>query len=650
MRDKFGRWWLAALAGVLALATTALIYWPGLGGPFVFDDLPSIIEMPALRISDLSFHSLRDAALAQKSSFFGRPVAMLSFALNYYFADARFSAVAYKLTNLVIHFVNGIALYWLCLRLLQRQHATHQTAFSTKQLPWLSLGVCALWLVHPLNLTSVLYIVQRMTSLASLFVIAGLLGYVIGREQLLRGQKRGFLIMLASLLVFGGLAIFSKEIGVLLLPYMFVIEIVFYRFAAPQHLRRPLKAFWLALLALPAAAVLLILAVQPESLLGVFNYQYRDFSLTERLLTEPRALWFYLRLILLPDIAQMGIYHDDFAVSRGLFDPPSTVFALLGIAALLALAVTSYRRHPILSFAIAWFLVGHSLESTILPLELVHEHRNYLPQFGILFALVYYLTYPYARLTKSLTLRQGLVVLILALFAGITYARALDWKDEWTLYNKDVLNHPTSPRARTMLGIILHDNKQYAAAEVHFRKAAELDPHDSKAILRLAQHLYVATGDIPEDVLSELEYRLFKYPYTNITLWTFEPILNNTLKDPELNLRFVRVYERLLQRTDIVLMPGWYELGYRMLAFTFRERGDYEEALSYFNKAAELNPRPAYDLLRAEIYVKIERVEKAKEFANRLMNQTSSLNDDEAKRLDNLRKTLNMDTANTLYQ
>ncbi|MCZ7654258.1 MAG: hypothetical protein M5R42_08160 [Rhodocyclaceae bacterium] len=116
------------------------------------------------------------------------------------------------------------------------------------------------------------------------------------------------------------------------------------------------------------------------------GYALRDFSAVERMLTEGRVLWFYLGLILFPRLEALGLYHDDIAVSTGLIAPWTTLLALVGLFGLIWLAWRLRLRMPLTAFGLAWFLIGHGLESTFLPLEIAHEHRNYVPLFGILLA------------------------------------------------------------------------------------------------------------------------------------------------------------------------------------------------------------------------------------------------------------------------
>ena len=277
---------LITLGYYLTVAITCLIYWPGLRGPFIFDDLSNILLVPQLQITQLDFASLSKAAFWQESSSLGRPVAMLSFALNYYFTQ--FDTFYFKLTNLVIHLCNGILFYWLGLRILSKLPSpSGQSALTPYYLRWLSLAIAALWLVHPLNLTSVLYVVQRMTSLSAFFTLLGLAGYILGRELILKDRIRGFVVIFTSLLLFSLLATLSKENGVLLPLYMLVLEIWIFRFNAPSRLGNALKWYWAIVIATPIIFAVGILATKPDALLGIFSYQYRNFTLEQRLRAFP---------------------------------------------------------------------------------------------------------------------------------------------------------------------------------------------------------------------------------------------------------------------------------------------------------------------------------------------------------------------------
>lgn len=431
----------AALLLLVLLATLA-VYTLGIGGGFQFDDFSNIVVNRLLQTEELSFDAIRQASLSSSTGGLGRPVSMLSFWANHYVSglDAR----VYKLTNIFIHLFNGIAVYWLCM-LLVRGHALARAAADPPpdRVRVIALTASALWLLHPLNLTSVLYVVQRMTSLAALFTLIGAACYAEARLQLMRGQP-GFGKLVASFLSFGLLASLSKENGVLLPLYLFAIEICLFQFAAARPAdRRMLQVFFGAVLAIPGFLLFGLFLASPEWLLG--GYQSRSFNLYERLLTEFRVLWHYLGWALVPNPAALGLFHDDLEISRGLLQPWTTLLALAGIVCLLLVATLNQRRLPLFRFAVAWFFFGHALESTVFPLELVHEHRNYLPLAGVAIAVAYGLHSFPQRIPSRLPL---LISLAWTLFlASATAVRAHQWSDPTLLVLKEAENHPDSARA-----------------------------------------------------------------------------------------------------------------------------------------------------------------------------------------------------------
>ncbi len=439
---------------LFALLISVLVFRPGLHGPFLFDDGANIVGNEHLRLQDFSKESLLEAAFSVPNGISGRPLSMLSFALNYYIDRDKIepfpTAHSFKLTNLAIHLLNGLAVFILTRMLVGLYRERRQPGLPAAYPEWLALAVAAAWLLHPLNLTSVLYVVQRMASLAALFTFVGLALYFWGRGRLCRGQRHGILAIFASLLVFGPLAWMSKENGLLLPFFMLAAEVVLFRFETAQPMARKfLIGFFVAFAAMPAVLVAGYLLSHPDFIMS--SYARRDFTLIERLMTESRVVWFYLRLIVLPSTALMGVYHDDIAISRHLFDPFWTFPAIVGILALPVLGWLLLRRQPLLAFGLAFFLIGHSLESTIYPLELVHEHRNYLPMFGILLAFFHLLLNPLHAVTTKLP-RWILAGLLIPLFAVGTLSRASDWASPFSLWSQEVEHHPGSIRAHIELG------------------------------------------------------------------------------------------------------------------------------------------------------------------------------------------------------
>lgn len=627
-------------AGLALLVTAALVYIPGLHGPFVFDDLTNILQAPGIRIADLGYGSLLQAWNAREfDTLIGRPLAMLSFGLNYYFAE--FDVFYFKLTNLIIHLAVGLALYALTLMLLRRYRlADANMPYQPRHLPWLALAIAAVWLLHPLNLTSVLYVVQRMTSLSALFTVLGLIGYCHGREQIIQGRKAGFATILVSLSLFGLLAVLCKENGVLVLPLAVLIEAAFYRLAAHPSLTVPFRRFWFAFIFLPLVIGFAVVLFQHERWFGENAYRFRDFTLEERLLTQARAIWFYLRLILLPDIAGMGLYHDDFPLSQGIVEPITTLLSVVGIVALVVAALVTRTRLPVLFFAIGWFFVGHSMESTVFPLEMIHEHRNYLPQYGILFAVVYFAGAPYARLKNTLRWRFAFLALYAALLGVGTYQRSFQWQDETSLYTREVINHPESARAHTMLGAWLHANGRREDALRHLTIASNLTVNKPDHLIRLVQHVYVTNRHVPEPMFEELRYRLMHGRVSGVTLWVYDPLLLVARDDPTWHDRFIELYAKTISQPDVKYSGKRYEAAYHLLAENHAYRGRFDVALEYYKRAHGLNPNPSYGIAIAKLYADNACSSKAEKWVSNVRTRHSDLAPAYQERLQNVEALL----------
>lgn len=496
-----------------ALLSTAAAYFRGLFGGFELDDFTSIVDDRGLHVSRLDWSNLYRAAMSGDAGPLRRPIASLSFALNYYFGHL--NPLYFKETNLVIHLLTGLALWGLTRLLLRAYRERAPGGVSEGYERWLAVAISAAWLLHPLNLTGVLYIVQRMASLAALFTVCAVIAYVWGRLRLNAGKGGGLAILLGGFLGLGLLATLTKENGALLPAFLAVIEITFFRFQAPRPgARRFLFVFYALFLLLPACALAGFLLWRPEWLTA--GYVGRPFTLEQRLMTEPRVLWFYLRLMFAPDLSVMGIFHDDYVVSRGLLNPPATLWAIAGLTGLLGVALASLRRAPILAFGLLWFFVGHSMESTFIPLELVFEHRNYLPMYGILFAAFYYLFHPR---TLALLVRARIVLAIaFIMFLGATtWVRAGQWASPLKLAQAEARHHPRSVRANYELGRQYFDEyvqnrspKDLRRAYRYLQRSVDVRSGDAEALVALIMLSYESGGSPKMAWVSELKTRLLR--------------------------------------------------------------------------------------------------------------------------------------------
>lgn len=363
---------------LLSLAATLFVYLQGLHGGFLFDDFPNIVENSSIHLTSLSIQALRDSLVGANAGPLGRPVSVLSFALtHWYFGIDPF---AFKAINLAIHLVNGVLVGWLVLAFLKQEFFCRLSGATQK---WLPLWVASAWLLHPIHFVAISMAVQRMTLLAAMFTLLALIGHL----KAVRSPRGRPLTWVWASLAWGvcwPLAVLSKETG-LLFP-VYAIVIAFFSGSSAHSGRRMNSRLFVFL-----AVVIAVVAIGIYWRIGLSwldaGYSVRDFTLQERLLTQARVLWFYLGQILLPNHDSFGLYLDWFPISRGLFQPESTFFAVFAWGGAIVAAVIYHRRQPVLVFGLAWFLLGHSMESTVVPLEIAHEHRNYLPALGVVLAL-----------------------------------------------------------------------------------------------------------------------------------------------------------------------------------------------------------------------------------------------------------------------
>ena len=484
----------------------AAVYWPGLRGNFLFDDFSSIVNNTSLRVFDGSLFSLIGAATSGTSSPLGRPLSMASFALNlHFFGEAPYS---FKLINLAIHCANALLIFTLAQQLLRRL----TTDIAPRRAFGLAIGVSAVWALHPINLTLVLFVVQRMTSLSAFFILAALSLYLYGRQA---KNRQGGVAIATSLLLFWPAAVYSKETGLLLPIYMFLIEwLLLGTFRSVSA-----RTKWLTLCVVGG---LVVAACWTKWQFITAGYGVRDFDLIERLMTEARVLWFYVQQLLLPVLRLFSLFHDDISISRGLLTPPATLFAIVGWLAIASLAFWQGKRRPLFAFAVFWFLASHLLESTILPLEIAYEHRNYLASFG-LFLWLGSLLYPATQKPLWLVPRLILAVSFVFFCGLVTSMRSLQWADEFQRSQVEVADHPDSARANYQAATVIMQRTYesgggnpmaYQMVQYHYKRAGELDKNSKAPLLGL---LYLdCAADLPKNaaIQSRLRERLATARFT----------------------------------------------------------------------------------------------------------------------------------------
>jgi tetratricopeptide (TPR) repeat protein len=468
-----------AVAALLILAALALL--PGLGGPFMIDDFSTLSGLAALHPEPTAYDALKFAFTGPFSDL-GRPLAMLTFVVQWASWDqhpAHFISV-----SILLHVLNGL-LWYGCVRRIQQAGGLPDRVLLAP----LAAGI---WLLLPMQAATVLYVTQRMTVLATSCALLGTLLYLSGRA---RGS---YVRMSSGVAIAAGLGTLAKETAALMPLLLLALEATLL-----QSVPRPprWRAWSIVFLGLPALALLGYLGWRLPDFAG--GYGSRTFGMAERLLTEARLLFGYLVEAFAPRPGAR-LFYDDFPISRSLSAPWTTLPAIAAWLGIVTLAWTRRRAWPVFSFAVAWYLIGHLLESSVIPLEIGFSHRNYLPLLGPALALAAGVLQLCAspalpRLTRLLAAAAGAYVVALA--ACLALASSL-WGQPLAQARHWAARQPDSHRAAHELGRRLIVTGQLERGVAVYRAAALRWPDDALFPAALHQVGCVVPGvGLPMDEL-----------------------------------------------------------------------------------------------------------------------------------------------------
>jgi len=581
--------------------STIAIYLPGIDGPFIFDDLSNITNNTFLRITEINTSSITHSLNSGHAGPLKRPVAMLSFALNYYFAGG-YIASAFKITNIVIHCINALLVFTLFALLFKQINSPH----LKKYFGGVASSTALIWAIHPINLTSVLYVVQRMTSLSTLFSLASIILYLLARNRSLQKTLCWrtpclFFASFSSLI----LALFSKENAALIPLIILLIELTLYSGSKPWcNFIKQTKASQITLLILTAIIAIFSLLWAVDYAQPGFNS--RPFTMMERLLTEARVLCFYLSLILVPRIDGFGLFHDDIALSSSLLEPFTTITSIIFITGLLATSLYYREKNPLFSLGIGWFFIGHLLESTFFPLEIAHEHRNNLPSIGILLAL--------ASLIPASTLNSKKILtslLFISLILGsTTWLRSKQWGNYQSLAYYEAAHHPNSPATQALLSNAANQAGDIEVATQAIKRAMELEPKETAYAMHYQNILAIYAKPIPIELQQETLRRLKANRLTPSTQLALDQIVGCLKRKPCASLK-----NNYLEWINAVIEKEPNKAIYLyMRGRAYRAINNELAALNDYQKAHEVSPTFLHPLFEiANILLKAGQIDRAEE-------------------------------------
>jgi Flp pilus assembly protein TadD len=457
---------LGPLIAIGAITATVLsCYAHTLRYPFIFDDIPNIESNQNIRMESLSLDAIKRASFEAPVK--GRPLAHLSFALNYWLGGL--DVWGYHAVNIAIHIAASILVYFLAdvtLRLYRSTEGIRVGWLNDNRRLYIAVLTSLIFALHPMQIQSVTYLVQRMNSMAAAFYLLALWLYILGRLRPM--GKRRWLYWIAALGSWG-ISLGSKQIGIVLPVTILLYEWFFFQNLSGRWIRRGL-----IFSSVVGVIVLGVIIAQFRVIGPVFEqYSSRDFTLEERLLTQPRVLATYARLYLLPIPSQYNLLHD-VQPSRSVFDPPTTFLAILALIGYTGVAVAMAVRNRLLSFCLLWPLINLVVESSILPLELIYEHRMYLPMFGLALATSYIVGRLLLRQpVASWAVVMGTVVVALSVS---TFIRNTVWQDTLTLWTDVIQKSPRLPRPLVNRGSAYANQSEWLLAINDYERATEIYP------------------------------------------------------------------------------------------------------------------------------------------------------------------------------
>ncbi len=593
------------VTALVCIGSIFLSYWQGIGGLFMLDDVVNL-QMLYDQIKEGGFWA---GVTGGHSGPTGRPVALWTFALQA--SCWPNDPASFKVINIVIHILNTMLMAVIIYVLLPHIFLNLKDRRFV-----IAIFLSAFWALLPIQISTVLYVVQRMVLLSSMFMLLAIVFYLWARAAFLTAQPtKSVVIFCVGVGSSSLLAILSKESGLLLFAFLITIEMLLQQKQPMPNAN--IRKCVLICLALPLALFAAYIVYK-----GLYqNYDGRTFNLVERVLTQPRILLDYLQQIILPVQSELGLYHDDYLKSTGLLSPESTLMSIIFWLTFAVSAVLARWNHkPWLFFAFFWFISGHLMESTILPLELYFEHRNYLSSMGILVGLMGLCLWVYSYV-KSKAIQKVLnlcAVIYPLLIMSISLSHISLWgsKAEYMLISAK--ENPTSLRARMLLIDYFDAIGDVTSAKNEIQTIINDFPYE--VAIELSQIHYACRNSIDTRDMPVSKTRLLTGRFSNATESTILKIidLKNEGRCPEMSFR------TLIEWVDNLLLNNNYRnIKMRLLKlksviyFSMRE---YQQAIDIVHGLSHKNFEDNTDLVI--LYSLNNELEEAEKLLNQLNKET----------------------------
>ena len=590
-----------------------------------FDD-EKILKNDQLHLTKLNWQNIKKTffSLPKQPGKLYRPISSFSLALNYYFSKGK--VFGYHLVNVIIHYITAVFLFLfmynsLNLPIIKEKYSNH--SFS------IALLASLFWASNPIQTQAVTYIIQRMASMAGMFYIISIYFYMKARIAEIPHIK---IIFLSLCVIAGLMAMGSKENAFMLPVSIYLFDLFLIQGLTKETLKKNVKpASLIIFLIICIGITYYFLSDQDPSILSL--YRERTFNLKERLLSEPRIILFYLSLIYYPMPMRLSIDHD-VTISKTLLSPPTTLFSIVFIVVILFFAFYLSRRRPFIAFSIIFFFLNHLIESSFLPLELVFEHRNYIPSMLLFIPVVVLLLTAIKYYSSRKPLQIVIIIFIICVIVGqghSTFIRNALWKTEESLWMAATDKAPELWRPWHNLGKYYGEKNMHKEALAHYLTALQkkivINPLDKHLTLYNIGVEYHKMGQKDKALLYYLKTEQIYPPLPTMhnnkgvllaekgrgeeAIYEFNEAIryNKNLHQAYSNLGFLLLkmdrIEEAIQQLEMALKLKPDNVSYLLrLGYAYRKKGVYGKAFIQYTRAQELAPHDARILLYlSEIYL-----------------------------------------------
>jgi tetratricopeptide (TPR) repeat protein len=461
---------LSPISGIFLLFILIItIYSNTFNASWHLDDYANIVNNKYIQLTEPSPSALFRSFQPYQNNLelrLSRPISYLSLALNWYIGQKQ--VIGYHIVNISIHVLASGFLYLFLLSVLKTPRLVGRFQGDENNI---ALLASVLWAIHPIQTQAITYIVQRMASLSAMFFVLGMFCYIHGRFQTEKRWSRW--AFFSGALICMLLAVGSKENTITFPLSIGLIEIIlFQNFSSAENRKTCIRIVIAATIVTLTLTLPLLFTMLPDPLASYQSrYGQRSFSLVERLLTESRIVMNYLVQIFYPLLSRFSIEHP-ITISTSLVAPITTLLSLLSITGFLVFGLLRIHRFPALSLAILFYFLNQVVESTFIPLELVFEHRNYLPSLflflPVAIGMVKGLRYLHRENKRVMFFLCSSVLTLLLIVTGMTtFTRNGIWRSEKTLWEDAIEKAPLSARPWASLAL-------YYSRAGYYDKALEL--------------------------------------------------------------------------------------------------------------------------------------------------------------------------------